>query len=62
MLRLTRKAPVLVRVLPTFSGDITEKVVRRKWKSPLVDCTSCTPEGITCIKETDVGGLLLKSE
>jgi hypothetical protein len=43
-LRLTRKAEVLVRILSTFSLGCEENTVRRKWKSPLVDCGRWTPE------------------
>ncbi len=38
MLRLTRKAAALARVLPTFPRNCEEIAVRRKWKSPRFDC------------------------
>jgi hypothetical protein len=36
MLRLTRKAAALVRVLPTFDLTCEENEARRKWNSPLL--------------------------
>ena len=44
MLRLTRKSPVLARVLPTFALSCEENAARREWNSPLLDCASWTPE------------------
>jgi hypothetical protein len=32
MLRLTRKAAVLARVMPTFAFSCAENAARRKWK------------------------------
>ena len=34
LLRLTRKTATVVRVLPTCVFNCSEKVARRKWKSP----------------------------
>ena len=42
--KLIRKAAALVRVLPTFALSLEENAARWKWKSPLVDCASWTPE------------------
>ncbi len=38
MLRLTRKAETLVRVLPTLARNYGDRDERRKWKSPRFDC------------------------
>jgi hypothetical protein len=37
MFRLTRKVDILERGMSTFALTWTEKSVRRKWKSPLVE-------------------------
>ena len=45
ILRLTRKAAALARLLPTFPLSYTRNTVLRKWQSPpLLDCADCTPE------------------
>ena len=45
ILRLTRKAAALARVLPTLLLSCARNAARRKSKSPpLVDCADCTPE------------------
>ena len=45
ILRLTRKAAALARVLPTLLLSCARNAARRKTKSPpLVDCAGCTPE------------------
>jgi hypothetical protein len=39
-LRFTRKAAALGEMLPSLDLTCEENTVRRKWNSPLVDCTS----------------------
>ena len=47
ILRLTRKAAALARVLPTLLLSCARNAARRKSKSPpLVDCAGCTPEAV----------------